>query len=428
LGLFLLSSLSGITGLRLLASSPRDIVLASTFYTAALEQYLRNALSEAGAASSISCVPYNQLHTFLLRPRSLVSEGIATKIILLFRAEDLVRTELVASAVPAQCLQAFRERSKEFLEVLCGISGVQLTVLICPSGRGAFDVSFLGNALRVTEHRVTAELRRQQVHRVIPWSEFERSWKVGKLFNPAGDRLGHVPFSPEGLEVIARFLVAELGRMPDTKLDTSGGGGGKEHLERFLNSLELKMSIAPLNDEDEALAVNLVRHTTHFVNWPGRKWDRGDIATLAARQKRGQAWSIRVRDRFGDYGLSGALTFGIEDGTMRVGLLFLTCPVLGRQVEYGLWGWIAKVGEELGVDLINVPFTPGRDNQGLRHLLTRLADGNGHCHAVAHSLSDMSFTLRVHGLTDRILQEAPSPMSARIIVAKLQAESVQLSM
>ena len=100
------------------------------------------------------------------------------------------------------------------------------------------------------------------------------------------------------------------------------------------------MAVSPLTSEDEPAAINLVRHTTHFINWPGRKLEDGGIRALAADFPAGEAWVVRVRDRFGDYGVSGALTFGIERRTMKVGLLFLTWPVVGRQVEYALMAWV----------------------------------------------------------------------------------------
>src|SRR5437588_10163608 len=120
---------------------------------------------------------------------------------------------------------------------------------------------------------------------------------------------------------------------------TRRSGGATAGLALFLISLAVEMAVRQLTSEDEPAAINLVRHTTHFINWPGRKLEDGGIRALTADFPAGEAWVVRVRDRFGDYGVSGALTFGIERQTMRVGLLFLTCPALGRQGEYAFMAW-----------------------------------------------------------------------------------------
>ncbi len=417
-------------GLSANSSSTCSLVLASTFYTPALERPFSEALGRALEAYSVSCVPYNQLHTFLLDPRSVIPEGTPAAIVLLLRVEDLVRLELVAlghitTGAADRCIRAFRERTEEFLDVLRRMSRVSLTTMICPSGRGAYDLKFLGNAVRVSEHKIAAELRRQQRNLVISWSEFERAAKPENWLNSAGDRLGHVPFSPEGLEALARFCVGQLDRMPTTILSPQADGHGTADLERFLSSLELEMKVTPLIEEDEQQAINLVRHTTHFINVLDRKWELGGIRALAASAPRGEAWTVSVRDRFGDYGVSGALTIGIENCLVRVGLLFLTCPVLGRQVEYAFLGWMAKLAEQRGADYIEVPFTAGRDNQALQSLLAILAgEPSGSNTASVSSGGARSFRLRVEGLADQVVREAPNSASVKAILSKLQVEQV----
>src|SRR5712692_2288010 len=354
-------------GLATHSNSNRSLVLASTFYTAALERPFSRALGRAGEDYSVACVPYNQLPTFLLNPHSVIPEGTPAAVMLLLRVEDLIRLELVAvtqtAAAAETCARAFRERSAEFLDVLGRVSHVRLTVMICPSGRGAYDMKFLGNAVRVAEHKIAAELRRRQRHRLVSWTDFESSARLQNCFSPPADRLGHVPFSPEGLEALATFCVGQLAHMPATVVSPEASGHATADLDRFLAGLELQVKVKPLTGEDEEQAINLVRHTTHFINVLNRKWEAGGIRALAATVPGGEAWTVRVRDRFGDYGVSGALTLGIDNRVMRVGLLFLTCPVLGRQVEYVFMGWMANLAEQRGADSIEIPFTAGRDNQ-----------------------------------------------------------------
>lgn len=403
---------------------PRVFALASSFYTPALERPFLQALAVGSQEISVSSVPYNQLHTFLLDPSSAIPEDTPAAVILFLRLEDLIRFELAAGTEGASleevCLSAFRKRTEEFLEVLTRMARVRLTVLLCPSGRGAYDLKFLGNALRVAEHKIAAELRRQQRHLVIAWQEFERAGMPEHCFNPSGDRLGHVPFSPEGLEALARFSVAQRERLPVTTLSRKAESNSSA-LEQFLASLETDVKVAPLTAEDEQQAVNIARHTTHFINLPNRKWAEGSIQAMASG---GEGWGVRVRDRFGDYGVSGALTFSVEERAMRIGLLFLSCPVLGRLVEHAVLGWMANLAEQRGMEWIEVPFTAGRDNQVL---LKFLAEMSGKPAGMNASGGEQVFRIPVQGLAERAVRQAPSPATAGAMLAALQAEAVPLS-
>jgi hypothetical protein len=297
---------------------------------------------------------------------------------------------------------------------------MSVTLLMCPAGRGAYDVSSLGNAIRVAEQKIAAEFRHQQRHLVIGWPEFERASKCENCFNPPGDRLGHVPFSPAGLEAVAGFLVAQWDRMPSTKLASRAATGGDGlDLQRFLASLQVEMSVSSFSDDDEQQALNLVRHTTHFINVPGRKFENGEMRRLADH---GEAWTVRVRDRFGDYGISGVATFNWEASgrIMRAGLLFLTCPVLGRQVEYGFMAWIAHLAEARGAELIEIPFNAGRDNHGFKKLLEDVA-------GVSMQGAETIFRLPVPGLVDAITRKAPDPSLLSSMTAKTQLDRVPLS-
>jgi len=404
------------------------IVLASSFYTASFEQPFSQALAKHGDASPVVCVPYNQLHTFLLEPRSAVAEETPANIILFLRIEDFIRLELADRAggrVPDSdtILRVFRERNEEFLDVLSRLSGLRLTVLICPSGRGAYDTSFLGNAVRVAEFKIAGELRSQQSHRVFVWSDFERVVQPLDVFNVAGDRLGHVPFSPPGLDALAEFFVNQLGSLPTTTLKTRSGSGDNLNLQQFLASLAVEISIAPLTPEDEDAVIDLIRHTTHFINLPDRKWTAGDFRALTPDSQTNEAWIVRVRDRFGDYGVSGAMTFTFEAETMRTGFWFLSCPVLGKQVEYVIASWMVQIAESRHARTIEVPFVKGRDNQVLHAFLAHLAAPSG-TSATLVPRAQVSFRLSVTDLKDRIARSAPNPTAFADILSSMQIADV----
>src|ERR1035438_360859 len=117
-------------------SSPPDpspvLVLASSFYTAALEKPFVEALARRGYRHRVVCVPYNQLYNFLLNPLSLVPGNTSSSVVLLLRSEDLVRLELARfnKTLPSDTesfLPVFRQRSEELLAILGQVSRLRLT-------------------------------------------------------------------------------------------------------------------------------------------------------------------------------------------------------------------------------------------------------------------------------------------------------------
>ncbi len=407
-----------------MASSPASapvLVLASTFYTPALEKPFAEALACRRLNRQVLCVPYNQLQPFLLNPSAFISSEVSCQIILLLRVEDLIRPELSKPGgdTPAELGKVLLTRANQ-VESLLGRTQLRLTVLICPSGCGHYDLRMVGNQVRVAEHKIASALRLRQRHMVVDWFEwadFDQGVRSGTWLNLAGDRLGHVPFTPSALNRTASYFVERIDTLPITSAAAQSGASHSAALERFLGSLKVEFTAVPLALADEQAIIDLVRHTTHFVNLVDRQWDRATLRQLIGS---GEAWSVRVRDRFGDYGLAGAVTFNLEAGAMKVGMLFLTCPVLGKQVEHAFFGWLGQIAAERRAEFIEVPFTRGRDNEGLCSLLSALGEHPVH---LAPSGAEKTFRLRVAGLSERATSKAVNSAAVSEILSAMSAGS-----
>jgi hypothetical protein len=400
------------------AVHPQVVVLASTFYTPALQKPFVEALTEASDTRQLICVPYNQLQSFLLNPGAMIPPDCQVQTALLLRIEDVIRPELVkgGALAPERVIAVFQERARH-LESLLARTQLRLSVLICPSGRGCYDLGFLGNRVRVAEHRIAAALRLRQRHLVVEWFEWpdlESGVREGSWFNTAGDRLGHVPFTPRALQAIASYFVSRIDELPSTSITAHAGSGDALALEKFLGSLELEFTAVPMLVDHEQILLDLVRHTTHFINLADRKWERPVLQGLAAG---GEAWTMRVRDRFGDYGISGAVTFRMEPGLMKVGLLFLSCPVLGKQLEHALFAWLGQIAASRGSQYIEIPFTRGPDNEGLYSLLSGLSENPGWELPLR---GETTFRLAVSDLAERVRTKAVNPAAVADILSAMR--------
>jgi hypothetical protein len=289
---------------------------------------------------------------------------------------------------------------------------------MCVSGKGAYDTSSLGNVIHIAEHKIAATVRKQQKHLFVPWHEFEQETATKNLFNPAGDRLGHVPFTPEGLNVIAEYFADRLDQLPVCH-DTDTASVGTGNLRHFLASLNVEFAISALTSGHEQTLLDLTRHTTHFITKPGANWKAGSIQHLVAQQHAGKTWHITVKDRFGMYGTSGAVFFGTDQRRLQVEFLFLTCPVLGKQVEYALFHQLAREAESRGSEVIEVPVEHGRDNGVLSDLLERLSGESNGSHAQERVFGSLTkYQLRVPGLRERVARAAPNPDALMDIISR----------
>ncbi len=114
-------------------------------------------------------------------------------------------------------------------------------------------------------------------------------------------------------------------------------------LEHFYETLALEVVIAPLHPDDFPRAAQLTQRTNQF-NFTTRRRTEPELALL-------NAFSIRVADRFGDYGLTGLLV--LDENVLDTFLL--SCRVLGRGVEHAVARWLGQQNETLSLELLSTP-------------------------------------------------------------------------
>ena len=102
-------------------------------------------------------------------------------------------------------------------------------------------------------------------------------------------------------------------------------------LNDFLQSLNIKVSIRPLEEEDMERAVQLTLRTNQF-NLNGIHKSYEEIAKCIG-EPGCINWIIEVKDRFGDYGIAGLVLARKSQTTLVVETFLLSCRVLGRNVE-----------------------------------------------------------------------------------------------
>jgi FkbH-like protein len=147
----------------------------------------------------------------------------------------------------------------------------------------------------------------------------------------------------------------------------------------YLRSLAIETEIFQPRDADLPRITQLINKTNQF-NLTTRRRTEGDVISLAS-DARVRIYGVRVRDRFGDYGLTGAAIVGWESNCAKIDTFLLSCRVLGRRVEDALLGRIVADCAAGGIVELRARFTPTAKNAPASRFLDEngfgVADGDG---------------------------------------------------
>jgi acyl carrier protein len=140
---------------------------------------------------------------------------------------------------------------------------------------------------------------------------------------------------------------------------------GTSSFAEFLASLDLRVTIEPLQSTQFERAAELTQRTNQFNLRPQPR-HAGEIRALGST-----CLGVTVTDRFGDYGLTGVIAYEVRGTVLRVDTLLLSCRVLGRGVEHQVMAHLGRIAEQGGCETLELPFTEtGRNGPVLSFLET----------------------------------------------------------
>jgi FkbH-like protein len=121
----------------------------------------------------------------------------------------------------------------------------------------------------------------------------------------------------------------------------------------FLAALDLKIDIAGPSQDEWGRLEQLTQRTNQF-NFTTRRRTAQELTFSVANGA--HVFRVRVSDRFGDYGLVGAIVAQNADTTLLVDNLMLSCRVLGRGVEHAMLRRLGELAGELGLQDVSLPY------------------------------------------------------------------------
>ncbi len=129
-------------------------------------------------------------------------------------------------------------------------------------------------------------------------------------------------------------------------------------IDDFIKSLNISVLIEDLTEQNIERAAQLTRRTNQF-NANGIRRSEGELLSQYKKETT-LNWTIKVSDKFGDYGLVGVMLGEVKNKILYINTFLLSCRVLGRNVENVIKEKVESYCLEINVDsiVLNYKETP----------------------------------------------------------------------
>jgi FkbH-like protein len=137
-------------------------------------------------------------------------------------------------------------------------------------------------------------------------------------------------------------------------------------LEEFYRKLGTEVEITHVDKASLARAAQMTQKTNQF-NTTTIRFSEADIEKRLAAPD----WicaTVRVKDRFGDSGLTGLMMAHAEQDRLEVETFLLSCRVIGRGVETSMLRALGRAAKERGLKAVTGKIIPTKKNIPVRGL------------------------------------------------------------
>jgi FkbH-like protein len=199
-----------------------------------------------------------------------------------------------------------------------------------------------------------------------------------------------------------RFYVEEKARQEfQSSFEATGS------VEDYLASLEIRIEIAAANAVSMPRIAQLTSKTNQF-NLTTRRYSEAQLDDLQA--KGGVVYTARVKDRFGDNGLTGVIIATPKDAeTWEIDNLLMSCRVLDRGVEASLVTQAGRLALSRGATALQGRFLPTTKNAPARDCYQRLGFTLIERDAGGNELWQLDVTSSLPSVAPWLTVDAPLP-------------------
>jgi FkbH-like protein len=146
--------------------------------------------------------------------------------------------------------------------------------------------------------------------------------------------------------------------------------GSATDMDSYLRSLEMEATIAALGEKDVPRAAQLINKSNQFNLTTIRRTEAEVSAMIGSTSH--LCLTVRLRDRFGDYGLICAVVLALAAETIEIDTWLMSCRVLNRQVEQETLNEIVRIAVARGARTVTGRYVATPKNKMVRDLYPRL--------------------------------------------------------
>lgn len=345
-----------------------DLQVLATFDTSRLEVPLRRALTDAEISGALGFTARPYMKDFMLTP-SAETEHIAGTVVLV-RVEDWLRDHCSSEGHPgdAWAREELKSRVKEFASELAILAyrGKPVWFVACPSSGWIAEQHKM-----VALCRTYTNLLAARVSAVAQITSM--SWPTGVSGSePSSDQDDNIPFTQGAFDRLGEMLAAGIASGLKSDSGEQAASGKSPELAAYIAGLQVRVSLAVADNASRAYVDKIIRTAASF-SLCGEQPHIAD-AEVDAVIASGNCLLVSVSDRLADHGPSGVVAYRETDGELTVEWMSLTCPVLGKQVEFALVTALAQMARERGCAKLTFKFQPSERNQPILKFLQSLAE------------------------------------------------------
>jgi FkbH-like protein len=145
-------------------------------------------------------------------------------------------------------------------------------------------------------------------------------------------------------------------------------------MDAYLRSLEMEGTLRSFRREDVPRIAQLINKSNQF-NVTTRRRSEAEVAALVPtgdHEAPGEAFTLRLRDRFGDHGLVAVVIGAVLGSTFEIDTWLMSCRVLKRQVEEETVNEIVRLALERGATRVRGVYLPTAKNDMVRDLYAQV--------------------------------------------------------
>ena len=358
----------------------RVLQVASSFTATLLARTLGPLLAKAGMAEEVAFAQYAQMAEYMLGD-AVSAPNIVGSLVLL-RVEDWLREDVKAGRegdLREKARAKLRARVEDVVRQLGALSGRGKPVwfLGCPSAGWIAEKYKLEELCRTQMNLLAARVRNLRQVTTLNWPEDVRAEEIA---DRNADRLGQIPFSTEGFRRIAESVGEQLEQTFAASQPGAAPAAGPGELAAYLSGLGVRVRLMQAARDNRGEVDRLLRTAAAF-SLTGENPDISD-AEVDWVVESGRCALVGVADRLSDYGVSGLVAFHGEEDSLVVEAWALSCPVLGKQVEWAVLAGLAEIAVEQRCSRILFGFRASGRNQLMLSFLQSISEESHDGHYV----------------------------------------------